>query len=459
MADDQNTNSFENFGKSYQKKVVQALITDDEFSEQMIEVLDVNYFDQKFLYTITKYHFTYYKKYNSFPSEQILQTIIYNDLKEGDDLIIKEQVKDFFISIKNNPLNGDKKYVKESSLEFCKKQSLKTALMKSVEMIQQSQYDQIVGMIKSSIELGAPKNYGHDYKNDLEKRHSEAAARSTITTGWPSLDERKVLNGGLARGELGSIMGIAGTGKSMFLVHLGAHALKNGYNVLHYSLELSETNIGIRYDACLTGVSQNDAYKLKDATRSLMPTLINGSLYIKEFPTKSASVQTIRNHMRMLEAKDFKPDLVIIDYADIMRSTKGYDAKRFEIESIYEELRALSQEMNFACWTASQTNRSAMNNDIIDLDMIGESWAKVQIADVVLTFSRKREDKLTKKGKVYVAKNRIGQDGLVFNARIDTETVNITLHQYNPDEHTQQDEEKQLKRTLQEKWEDLKRSV
>ena len=161
----------------------------------------------------------------------------------------------------------------------------------------------------------------------------------------------------------------------------------------------------------------------------------------------------------MLEAKDFKPDLVIIDYADIMRSTKGYDAKRFEIESIYEELRALSQEMNFVCWTASQTNRSAMNNDIIDLDMIGESWAKVQIADVVLTFSRKREDKLTKKGKVYVAKNRIGQDGLVFNARIDTETVNITLHQYNPDEHTQQDEEKQLKRTLQEKWEDLKRSV
>jgi|TARA_Y100000310_G_scaffold335098_1_gene416315 replicative DNA helicase len=458
---DTQENGFESFGKPYQSKVVQAIVTDNEFAEQIIEVLDVNFFDQKYLYIVAKYHFSYYNKYNSFPSEQILQTIIYNDLQEGDDLILKEQIKDFFINIKKNPLNGDKKYVKESSLEFCKKQSLKTALLKSVELINQSQYDQVVGMIKHSIELGTPKNYGHDYKEDLEKRHSEAAARNTITTGWSLLDKRKVLNGGLARGELGSVMGVAGSGKSMFLVHLGAHALKDGYNVVHYSLELSEANIGIRYDACLTGVSQNDAYKLKDAIKSLIPTLQNGSLFIKEFPTKSASVQTIRNHLRMLEAKDFKPDLVIVDYADIMRSTKGYDAKRFEIESIYEELRALSQEMNFVCWTASQTNRSAMNNDIIDLDMIGESWAKVQIADVVLTFSRKREDKLSKKGKVYIAKNRIGMDGLIFNAKIDTETVSIELHDYHEDDADQDaaDDEKQFKRTLQEKWEDLKRTV
>jgi len=457
--------SFVNFGRTYQEKVIQAIIEDKDFAEQMIEVLDVTFFDQKYMRIVTDYYFAHYKQYDTFPSAQILTTIIYNDLgDQNEDTILREQVREFITKTKSEPLGGDEKYIKESALEFCKKQSLKGALIECVDLIRDSKYDQVTGIIKKAIERGNPKNFGHDYFNEIEKRHSEAHARQTVPTGWELLDKKGILNGGLARGELGTIMGVAGTGKSMFLVHIGAHALKAGYNVLHYTLELSEVNIGIRYDACLTGISQNDAHNLKDAIKDMLPGMTNGRLFIKSYPTKGANIQTLKNHIRLLESRDFKPDLIIVDYADIMRSTRGFEQKRFELESVYEELRAMGQELNLAIWTASQTNRSGVNSDIIDLDMIGESFAKVQIADVVVTFSRQQKDKLKKSGKVYIAKNRIGQDGLILKARIDTETVSIALLEPREDDPelldmSEEGQEKVMKTTLRDKFDNFKRDV
>tara|TARA_Y100000034_G_scaffold44266_3_gene54217 strand:+ start:7848 stop:9260 length:1413 start_codon:yes stop_codon:yes gene_type:complete len=464
-AEKQENVSFINFGKTYQEKVIQAIIEDKDFAEQMIEVLDVTFFDQKYMRIVVDYYFNHYKQYNTFPSSQILTTIIFNDLgDQSEDNIIKEQVREFVSKTKQEPLEGDEKYIKESALEFCKKQSLKGALLDCVDLIRDAKYDQVTGIIKKAIERGNPKNFGHDYFNDVDKRHSEEEARQTIPTGWQLLDKGSILSGGLARGELGTIIGVAGTGKSLFLVHLGAHALKYGFNVLHYTLELSEVNIGIRYDACLTGISQNDAYNLKSAIKDVLPSMTNGALFIKGYPTKSANIQTLKNHIRLLESRNFKPDIIIVDYADLMRSTRGYEAKRFELESVYEELRALAQEYNVALWTCSQTNRSANNQEIIDLDMIGESWAKVQIADVVITFSRQRADKLKKAGKVYLAKNRIGKDGIILKARIDTEVCSISLlepRENDPEllDNSEEGQEKLIKTTMRDKFENFKRDI
>ena len=454
--------SFVNFGKAYQEKVVQAMIVDRDFAEQIIEVVDIEFFDQKYLRAISSNYFEYYKKYNAFPSKKILKSIIFGALDKDNEVILTEQIKEFFVKIKTDPLGGDEKYVKESALEFCKKQKLKNALFDCVDLIKNSKYDEVAGTIKKALELGIQKNYGHDYKNDVEKRHSEGLTRNCIPTGWEVLDKQGVLNGGLGRGELGTIIGVAGSGKSHFLVHLGAYALQHGFNVLHYTLELSDINIGIRYDACLTGVSQNDAYNLKSAIKELLPSMTNGALYIKSYPTKGASVQTLKNHIKLLESKEFKPDLIIVDYADIMKSTKGYEAKRFELENVYEELRALAQEQGVALWTVSQSNRSGSNTEIVELDNVGESWAKVQIADVVLTFSRLRKDKATKSGRVYLGKNRIGKDGMLYKAHIDTEIVNIQLFEHDENdvdeilENDRQDDEKVVKLSLRDKFEKFK---
>jgi len=145
-----------------------------------------------------------------------------------------------------------------------------------------------------------------------------------------------------------------------------------------------------------------------------------GRLIIKEYPTGSASSITIRNHVEKLMLKGFKPSVIIIDYADIMRSTRAYDSLRHELKLIYEELRNLAMDLNIPIWTASQANRDSAKSDIVGLENMSEAYGKAMVADVVISLSRKAMEKSTGAGRLFVAKNRAGRDGLVFPIHIDT---------------------------------------
>ena len=118
--------------------------------------------------------------------------------------------------------------------------------------------------------------------------------------------------------------------------------------------------------------------------------------------------------------KGFVPSIIIVDYADIMRSTKSYDSLRHELKLVYEELRNLAMEMNIPVWTASQANRDSANSDIVGLENMSEAYGKAMVADVVISLSRKAAEKSTGSGRLFVAKNRAGRDGLVFPIHIDT---------------------------------------
>jgi len=211
-----------------------------------------------------------------------------------------------------------------------------------------------------------------------------------------------------------------GVGKSHFLVHLGAAALRIGKNVLHYTLELSESAVGIRYDSNLCNIPSNQVIDNKEKIKQKYEESEFGRLIIKEYPTGSASVMTIRNHIEKLSMKGFVPSVILIDYADIMRSTRQYDSLRHELKLIYEELRNLAGEMNVPVWTASQSNKEGSEKDVVGLTNMGESYAKAQVADVVLTLSRKETEKSTGMARLFVAKNRAGRDGLLFPVKIDT---------------------------------------
>jgi replicative DNA helicase len=152
-----------------------------------------------------------------------------------------------------------------------------------------------------------------------------------------------------------------------------------------------------------------------------------GRLIIKEYPTGSASVVTIRNHLEKLAMKDFIPSLVVIDYADIMRSTRRYDSLRHELKLIYEEIRNLAMELKIPIWTASQANREASEKDVIGLDNMSEAYGKAMVADVVISLSRKQLEKSTGGGRLFVAKNRAGKDGILFPVKIDCEKSTISV--------------------------------
>jgi len=414
-----NNSYFSQYGNDFQEKIFQCLLNDHRWAAQMQEVMTHDYFELRYLKYLCKRFFDYHMTYKTFPTMSLLVTIIRDELREGSDTILRDQIIDYLQRVKFNPHPGDLGFVKDKSLDFCKKQALKCALEESVKLVASENYEPIIDIMKNAISLGNSDTTGHDFFEDLEARFQNIS-RITCPTGIAHLDKKEVLNGGLARGEIGVIVAPTGCGKSHFLVHIGAEALKIGKNVLHYTFELSETAVGIRYDSHICNISSSDVKDNKEKVKKIYEEGEFGRLIIKEYPTGSASVITIRNHIEKLMMKNFKPSVVIIDYADIMRSTRQYDSLRHELKLIYEELRNMAGELNIPVWTASQSNREGSEKEVVSLTNMGESYGKAQVADVILTLSRKEAEKSSGIGRLFVAKNRAGRDGIIFPVKIDT---------------------------------------
>jgi replicative DNA helicase len=212
----------------------------------------------------------------------------------------------------------------------------------------------------------------------------------------------------------------------MALVHLGAAALKKGKTVIHYTLELGDTVVAGRYDSCLTGVPLDLLMQSKEQIYDEIQE-VEGSLIVKEYPTKSASTRTLMNHLEKLKVRGIVPDMIIVDYGDLLRPISSQKEKRNELESIYEEMRGLAQHNECCIWTASQTNRSGLNAEVITMEAISEAFNKCFVADFICTISRTVEDKQNNLGRMFVAKNRNGPDGIVFPLKMDTSRVLIEV--------------------------------
>ena len=207
-----NNVSFGQFGKSFQEKLCQALLVDRKFAEQMMEVVDISYFEVNYLKFLADRYFSYSKKYKVFPTLHLLVTIIKDDLKSGTDIILRNQIIEYLQRIKANPDAGDLVYVKEKSLEFCRKQALKKALESAVDQMHANKYESIVETIKKAVQVGTAPSVGHDFFNDMDSRFTRLK-RDTIPTRLPELDKKEILNGGSAKGELLCVVGASGSGK------------------------------------------------------------------------------------------------------------------------------------------------------------------------------------------------------------------------------------------------------
>ena len=284
--------------------------------------------------------------------------------------------------------------------------------------MKEGKFEEIQKTIEDSLKISSEQDMGQDYFDSFKSRR-QVNSRICIPTGFPLLDVVEVLDGGLANGELGVVMAPTGGGKSFFLVNLGYGALAAGKNVIHYTFELSETHVGNRYDSRITGVPTKELRNRMAEAENELTRFNGGQLFIKEYPPKVATINTIKFHMGRLLSNGFNPDLIIIDYGDLMRSRRGYDQKRFELESIFEDLRALSMEMKMPIWTATQSNREGFNDDIITIDKVGEAINKAMVVDFFGTFSQR---------KFHIGKNRMGQANVNFNIDMDPSRSFIELN-------------------------------
>lgn len=421
---EQEKKSFSKFGKTFQEDLCHLILNDRTFADQMFEVLDLNFLELKHLRVFVSKIQEYRKKYGVHPTSNIMLSIIRTGL-DGEPESVKTRIREYYARVLANgetPQGAD--FIKDTALDFCKKQKLKEALIKSVELIKSSSFDEVSKVIDNALKLGSDNTLGYDYLADFEARFVKKA-RDPVTTGWRDIDE--ISKGGLGKGELGVVVAPTGAGKSMVLVHLGAQAVKAGKNVLHYTLELADTVVGGRYDAAITGVELKNLAVFKEKIYDEIRE-IEGKLIIKEYPTRSASIQTIKNHIEKLKRRDFVPDMIIVDYGDLIKPENSRkDEKRHQLETIYEELRGIAQICECPVWTASQTNRSGINAEVITMESISEAFNKCFVADFIFTVSRTVEDKNTNQGRIFVAKNRNGPDGLVYPIFMDTSNVCIKV--------------------------------
>ena len=423
--------SFGRYGKAFQEGLVQLIFEDRPFADQITEVLDINFLELEYLQVFLRKIVRYRSKYNTHPSIEAMVTMVRAELEEEDE-VTQKQVRDYFARIHTRELK-ESDYIKETSLDFCRKQNLKEAMMKSVGLLQTCSFDEISSVINEALKLGSENNFGYDYLVDFEERFTPKH-RSPVSTGWKDIDA--IVGGGLGKSELGVVIAPTGAGKSMALVHLGANALKEGKTVVQYTLELQDTVIANRYDSCLTGYPLSDIKNFKQEIYEEIKSL-DGALIIKEYPTKSASTNTIRAHLSRLVKRGIKPGMIIVDYADLLKPVTVRKEKRTELESIYEELRALSTEFQCPIWTASQTNRSGLSAEVITMEQISEAFNKCFVADFIFSVSRTIEDKQNNQGKIFIAKNRNGPDGMIYPIFMDTSNVNIKILPRNPVANTQ----------------------
>jgi replicative DNA helicase len=419
--------------------------------ERLSDIIDPTSFESDAHQWIVKQTVAYFMQYKDLPTLNVFKIKV-DSIENG---VLKEAVVSQLRNVYQKITDSDLKFVKEQYLEFCKSQKLKSAIIDSVEHLKTGNYEQVKALVDSAMKAGMERNIGHDYMTEVDKRMS-VMARNTVKTNWTEVDT--IMDGGLAAGELGIITACAGSGKSWVLAKLGAEAMKQGKNVVHFTLELNENYVGLRYDSCFTGIDFQNIRNNVDIVRKKIEQ-VPGKLFIKYFPIKTVSAHHLKMHVERIAMLGSKIDMIVVDYADILRP---YQSERnsnsySEAGGIYEELRSIAGELQVPIWSASQSNRAAMDEDIIQANNISDSYRKIMTADFVMSLSRKVTDKVANTARFHIIKNRFGPDGLTFPSRMNAGCGDIQIYAENSKDgvailNEMGDSENLVKKALSNKW-------
>ena len=410
--------SLQQYGKGFQLKVLGSLLTDKKFLLNVRDVLHDHYFDADTHKWIVNQIKDYFDKYHT----NITMDVLKVELQKLDNEVLRVALKE---ELRNSyqASQDDLEYVQEEFLGFCKNQEMKQAILASADLLKEGDFDGIRNMVEKAMKAGMDKNIGHEYNKDVETRY-RTDYRPTIPSPWSILNAG--IQGGFGPGDLAIVFGNPGGGKSWTMVAIAAHAVQLGYKVNYYTLELGEDYVGKRFDCYFTGYSIDEVNKHRAEVQTRVDSL-KGKLIVKEYAPKQATVNTIKSHIQKCIDMDHRPDLVVIDYVDYLRApSKGKFAERKdEIDDVFIATKGLAKELKIPILTPSQVNRMGAKDSVIEGDKAAGSYDKMMVADICLSLSRQKEDKVLGTGRVHVMKNRYGQDGMTYNVKMDTNNGHI----------------------------------
>ena len=416
--------SLSQYGPNFQVKVLHSLLKNKKFILNIRDVIIPSYFENQAHQWVVKETLKYFDEFHTTPTLDFLKIEVKKLENEVLKTAIVDQLKEVYKLV-----NDDQEYVEQEFSSFCKNQALKNALLKSVDLLSSGMFDDIRLTIDNALKAGQDKNIGHEYLKDVESRYKEED-RQVIPTPWPIINEG--LMGGLGGGDFGLIFGSPGGGKSWTMVALGAHAVKLGLNVVHYTLELSEGYVGKRYDAHFVNEPVNTIHLHKEKINKFIDDL-SGSLTIKEYSPGQASISTLESHIQKITDLGYPPDLIILDYVDLLKSISSSKDEKEKLDNTYVATKALARDLNIPVWSVSQVNRAGARDEIVEGDKAAGSYNKLMITDFCMSLSRLPQDKVNNTARFFLMKNRYGMDGMTYYASMDASTGTIEMDE-NPTE-------------------------
>ena len=314
---------------------------------------------------------------------------------------------------------------------FTRRQELERAILKSADLLEKGDYDPVEKLIKDAVQISLTKDMGIDYFDDPALRINRYFnSGGQVSTGWPQMD--RLLYGGFSRGELNIFAGGSGSGKSLVMMNIALNWLQQGLSGVYVSLELSEDLCALRTDAMLTNMGTKEIRKDIDTTELKVKMMAkkSGQYRVKALPAQS-NINDIRSYIKEAQIQTgLRVDFVMIDYLDLLMpvSAKVSPNDLFVKDKyVSEELRNLAKELNVLFVTASQLNRSAVEEVEFDHSHISGGISKINTADNVFGIFTSRAMKERGRYQIQCMKSRSSTGvGQKIDLEYNIETMRIT---------------------------------
>ena len=417
--------NFEYLGNTFQLQLLNQIIVDKDFSHTILDVIENNYFENKYFKIIIQMVKEYYLKYDHTPSFETLEQITKSELQQATaSKIVLDTIK----KIKDAPIDGVG-FVQEKALKFCKQQELQKVMGKAQKIIDGGEfenYDTLEEMVKTALQVGAKDTSMLDVFSNLDQVLEEDY-RHPIPMGIPGID--RLLKGGLAKGEIGVILAPTGVGKSTILTKMANHAFNLGFNVLQIFFEDNSKVIQRKHFTLWTKIHPDDLSEKKDEVMRRVKEIeesMPNKLILKKLPSDTMTMLQIKNQIRKMVSDGIKIDMVVLDYIDCIVPDKNLGDEWKSEGSVMRAFEAMCHEMNIVGWTATQGNRSSISSEVVTTDQMGGSIKKAQVGHVIISVAKTLQQKEMKLATIAITKSRIGDDGVVFeNCKFDNAMIEI----------------------------------
>ena len=406
--------------EDFQLALLHIILTDKQAVNklQRFQAID-NLFEDDLSKTLVQIVFGFVEKYNNLPNfNQII-----NELENKGHLNVDRAVRMATELEVSSP-----EYYTDKISDYIYEKEFRSHVLKTANFLDADDFESAQKTLQDIAKLSKQDDaVGINFFENIDHEYTEDTSK--IPTTIDALDG--CLNGGIGIGELGLIMAPPGTGKSMSLVFLGAQAVLKGYSVVHFTFELSGEKTMMRYEAAFTKIPRMELKQRKSEVITSLNTLkkeksFSNNLYIAEYPTKSCTSAMLEAHIEDIISANEKPDLIIVDYLDILKWSPSLE-KRDGLGENAEQLRRLASKYKVPLWSATQANRASIEKIIFGMENIAESFEKAMVTDIILAICQTKDEVKSNMWRYFVAKNRNGVAGMEIEIEYDLDIVDLNM--------------------------------